>query len=865
MSGRLGSTVRIAVSKTAVPELPAEFFPRPALREELDRVDPAQVIAVIAPAGYGKTLLLADWVRAGVRPTAWVALDSDDNEPRRLWAAVLAALRALPEVPEDSPLRRIDTPGPDARDCELVDQLAEGLDELEGPVRLVLDDVQELTGAESLRGLARLVRRRAAGVQLVLASRSDPPISLPRLRLEGRLHGVRADRLMFSLDDTTALLEASGIDLSPAQVALLHARTEGWVAGLRLAALALRRSDDPDGFLAEFSGDEHSVADYLTGEVLQALPSEARNFLTAVSICSPLPAALAVELSGRPDADHLLDQLGNDTALVERTSPGVHRIHTLLRSYLSANLERNRPERFRLLQASAARWWAGQDERVHAFRHAVRSGDRVLLVNLLHRWGVSLLLQGDVDPLHTALDAVTAGEDPWLALLTVITDLEQRAVPAAATQLQQTENAWPAAPSPELAALRAASELRAVAAGVDIGAPMPVRADGLPSDLRALLHASRGTAELANPGDGGPELARGEFEHALELARAHDFALLEVQSLTLLAAVAAMLGDQRRMVSVARNAVAAAARHGRHPSPWSAGAVGMLAYAALLAGSPADARAQAGAALSEAGRLHPEQLYLLHAVHGTAVADLGDRVAGLAEVQAARAAFDDTASTPWLSVSLALLEHRLALLHGNPRSADEVVRWLDKRAPGVGELHLLTAWAETTTGRLSAARAAIGRLRGSLDRALLPTTAVELLLLETEFALQTGDESAGRSLLAAALTKGEALDVLRPFALAGACVRQLLDDGLSGASAGFAARVAAARAAVDSVPAPVLTERETAVLELLPSLLTAAEIADEFTVSVNTVKSHIRSIYAKLSASNRREAVELAARRGLLR
>ncbi|MGZ4566151.1 MAG: LuxR C-terminal-related transcriptional regulator [Blastococcus sp.] len=857
--------MRIATSKTAVPELPPEFLPRPALRDELDKAGPRQVIAVIAPAGYGKTLLLADWVRAGTCPTAWVALDSDDNEPRRLWAAVLTALRALPEVPDDSPLRRTDAPGPAASDSELVDQLTEGLDRLARPVRLVLDDVQELTGAESLRGLARLARRRPAGLQLVLASRSDPPISLPRLRLEGRLHGLRADRLRFSLDDTTALLHASGIDLSPAQVALLHARTEGWVAGLRLAALALRRSEDPDGFIAEFSGDEHSVADYLTGEILQALPSEARSFLTAVSVCSPLPAALAIELSGRPDADHLLDQLGHDTALVERTAPGVHRIHALLRSYLVANLERNWPERFRLLQASAARWWADQDERVHAFRHAVRAGDRVLLVGLLHRWGVSLLLRGEVEPLHAALAAVATGEDPWLALLTVITDLEQRAVPTAATQLRQTESAWPAAPSPELEALRVASELRAVAAGLDVGRPAPVGAEGLPSDLQALLHASRGTAELVQPDGGSSELARGELEQALELARAHDFALLEVQSLTLLAAVAGMLGDQRRMVSVARNAVAAAARHGRHPSPWSAGAVGILGYAALLAGSPAEARAQADSALGEAGRLAPEQLYLLHAVHGAAMADLGDRAAGLGEVRAARAAFDDTASTPGLSVSMALLEHRLALLHGNPHAAEEVAGWLDKRTPGAGEIHLLAAWAEMTTGRLSAARAAIGRLRGSLAQALLPVTEVELLLLEAEFALRSGDEDAGRNLLADAVTRGEALDVLRPFALAGPSVQQLLEDGSPGASAGFAARVAAARTAVDAVPAPVLTERETAVLELLPSLLTAAEIAEEFTVSVNTVKSHIRSIYAKLGASNRREAVELAAQRGLLR
>ena len=120
------------------------------------------------------------------------------------------------------------------------------LDGLDTPVRLVLDDVHELTGREVLRDLARLVRRRPAGLRLVLASRTDPPISVPRLRLEGRLHEVRADALRFTPDDTAALLAASGLDLTPPQLAVLHARTEGWAAGLRLAALALRATDDVD-------------------------------------------------------------------------------------------------------------------------------------------------------------------------------------------------------------------------------------------------------------------------------------------------------------------------------------------------------------------------------------------------------------------------------------------------------------------------------------------------------------------------------------------------------------------------------------------------------------------------------------------
>ena len=194
-------------------------------------------------------------------------------------------------------------------------------------------------------------------MQLVLASRSDPPISVPRLRLEGRLHELRADLLRFTVDDTAALLTATGLVLTPAQVAVLHARTDGWAAGLRLAALALRRTDDPAAFLTQFSGDERSVADYLTGEILDGLKPETQDFLRVVSVCSPVPAALAAELSDRADADRLLDDLRQETALVERTSPGTYRIHPLLRSYLTADLARTRPETYRQSQAAAARWW----------------------------------------------------------------------------------------------------------------------------------------------------------------------------------------------------------------------------------------------------------------------------------------------------------------------------------------------------------------------------------------------------------------------------------------------------------------------------------------------------------------------------
>jgi len=866
-----GPSPRIPAGKSVVPELPLAFTPRPRLRQRLEAATADQVVVVSAPAGSGKTLLLADWVRTSRRPeTAWVSLDADDNDPRRFWSAVIASLRALTSMTEEGGLQPVAGEAALRRGVDLVEELADTLDALVTPVRLVLDDVHELTGPEVLRDLSRLIRRRPAGLRLVLASRSDPPISIPRLRLEGRLHELRADVLRFTLEDATALLEGTGLELTPPQVSVLHARTEGWAAGLRLAALALRRTEDTAAFLSDFSGDERSVAEYLTGEILDGLSWDTQDFLRVASVCSPLPAALAAELSAHADADRMLDALRQETALIERASPGNYRIHPLLRSYLVADLARQRPERFRQLQASAARWWYERDEPVHALRHAERSGDRELIAALVQRSGIALLLEGDLGPLRRALAAVGTDArttNPWLALTAAITHLDARALPAAAAELENARRAWPETPSAGLEALRASALLLAVGLGLDVGSFPPTRNDPNRSDpeVEALLHASRGAAEFGHPGGADVDLARAELEQALELAGAHDLGYLEVQSLSMLATLAAMQGDLRLMATTAERAVAVAVRRGRHPSAWSAAPMSLLAYAELLRGDPTSAAARAEQSLGTWDPVPPEAAYTLHAVHGAAVADLGRRPVGLAEIRAARAEFGDTPAPPSMLAGLALLEHRVALLTGNLEAAAQVATWLRARVPEAGENLLLQAWAETAAGRYEAARVVVAPLHKSTVPVLLPQTRVEACLVDAEAALQAGDRPAGRAALEAALAEAETVGVVRPFALAGPRTQGLLSERAAANGRGpFAAQVAAARATVVAVPAALLSERELAVLALLPSLLNAREIADEFTVSVNTVKSHIRSIYAKLGVSSRRDAVLSAHDRGLL-
>ena len=313
-------------AKIAIPQVPPELVVRAGLRADLDTASRADVTLVCAPPGYGKTMLLADWAHTSTgSDTAWVSLDRDDNDPQRLWTSVVAALAACPSVPPDSRLHAPWTWRPGTQP-EFLAELTDAVPQLPRPVRLILDDVHELLDPIALHGLHTLLRNRPTGLQLVLSSRFDPPLSLPRLRLTGRLYELRADRLRFSPTETATLLERSGLNLTPTQIDTLHQRTGGWAAGLRLAALALTQTTDRDTFLDQFSGNDSSVADYLTGEILSALPEDTQEFLRVISISDPVPSGLAAELTGREDAGSLLDQLAHHTSLLTATGTNARRL-----------------------------------------------------------------------------------------------------------------------------------------------------------------------------------------------------------------------------------------------------------------------------------------------------------------------------------------------------------------------------------------------------------------------------------------------------------------------------------------------------------------------------------------------------------
>ena len=408
-------------------------------------------------------------------------------------------------------------------------------------------------------------------------------MSLPRLRLTGRLYELRADRLRFSPTETATLLERSGLNLTPTQVDTLHQRTGGWAAGLRLAALALTRTTDRDTFLDQFSGNDSSVADYLTGEVLSALPDDIQEFLRVISISDPVPSGLAAKLTGREDAGSLLDHLAHHTSLLTATGQhrDAYRIQELLRTYLIADLHRQGPTRAAELHTTAAHWWAGQDQPINALDHATRSHNPALLTELLHRYAIPLILTGDHGPLRRALAGLGAhatASDPWLALTSALTRLEAGDLPAARADLRhvrqslaQPRHRRPGRPAHGRRAAGRPDRETLTHRRPPTSARPPTSSaatdlDALSAEppLEALTRLARGTALLEHDDRAG---ARTELDAALDLGRRHGFDYLTMQCQVLLAVIACTSGEVRTMLARSTEAITTATRHGWRAPP----------------------------------------------------------------------------------------------------------------------------------------------------------------------------------------------------------------------------------------------------------------------------------------------------------
>jgi LuxR family maltose regulon positive regulatory protein len=358
---------------------------------------------VCAPAGSGKTLLVRSWAAEREEAVAWVTVDREERDAQRF---SLHLIEALADAAGDQVVERV-SPAPRFAGAVVVERLLTQLERLEEPLALVIDDLHELDCEDALAWLEMLLTRLPAQLRVVLATREEPALGLHRLRLAGELTELRGPDLRFSLDETRALLRASGIALSDTGLASLHYRTEGWPAGVRLAAILLTAHPDPERFVSEFSGSERTVAGYLLTEVLERQPREVRELLLRTSILERVSGPLADALTGGTGAEAVLQRLEDQNAFVTAldAARSWFRYHHLFADLLRLELRRVGPETIPSLHRDAAAWHEQEGDVVEAVRHRQAAGDWPPAARLLVDNYLTLTMDGRDETLHALLGA----------------------------------------------------------------------------------------------------------------------------------------------------------------------------------------------------------------------------------------------------------------------------------------------------------------------------------------------------------------------------------------------------------------------------------------------------------------------------
>ena len=834
---------------------------------------------ISAPAGSGKTCLLRAWADRQPHRLAVTQVQRDQQDAQQFWLALLDAVRHAAGATSGA---EPSAATPEFNAQAMVDRVLAELGNVRGDIVLVIDDLHELNSPEALAQLTGLLTNLPAHVHAILAMRRDLRLRLHQLRLAGDLAEVRGSDLRFTERETRELLDASGITLSWAGAALLHQRTEGWAAGLRLAALSLAGHPDPERFVAEFSGSDRTVAEYLLAEMLERQPADVQDLLLRTCLLNRVSAELADLMTGRPGSERILLDLEDANAFVMSLDPGRtwFRYHHLLGDFLRLELRRTRPEDVPALHRRAAAWFIEHDQVASAVRHTQAAGDWPSAARLLADHAVSLALDGQAQTIQALLRAFPpGGGHPELALAHANVDLLQGRLDEAAVHLSGAERYVETAPPDSQRRLRVAiASLRLSLARrrgdlADVieqarflaswspGSPGDDIALG--SDLRAMALMNLGTAEAWSLGL--PDAER-HLQEGAALAREIGRPYLEVSCL-------AQLGFASKVQSFAttqqrcREAIALAERYGWGAESILAPALVTLAGTMVWTGDLDEGerwlQRTARALQADTG---PDVGLLFHDTTGILHACRGRHLEALAEFTAAdhlQSRFKGPHAlanqvTGWMLASKARL--------GMPGEArDALAALADERARS-GEIRNAYTVICLAEGHPASALAAVQDVLDGTAAVIGYVTVVEAQLLAGLAHRALGDQRAARQATERALALAEPDRLILPFMMTGS--RELL-DALPRHETAHASLLAdildimhgsppAARDHSSPPQAEELSPGELRVLRYLPTNLSRQQIARELSVSENTVSTHIRSIYAKLQVRDRSSAVQRA-------
>jgi LuxR family maltose regulon positive regulatory protein len=903
-------------TKLYVPGPRRGLVPRPRLSERLDRGTASKLVLVSAPAGFGKTTLVTEWLAAGPaaaadeRSAAWLSLDRGDNDPASFWAYVIAALRTVAPGVGESALALLDAPQRPPVEAVLT-PLLNDLAAVAGDVVLVFDDYHVIDARDVQDGMAFLLDHLPPGLHVVIVSRADPPLPVARMRARGELAEIRAAELRFTADEAAAYLnEMMGLQLTARDVAALEGRTEGWIAALQLAALSMQGRDDVAGFIAGFAGDDRYVVDYLAEEVLARQSDRVRAFLLQTSILGRLSGPLCDAVTGQGGGKGMLAALerGNLFLVPLDDRRRWYRYHHLFADVLQARLLDEEPGQVPGLHRRASDWYERNGERPAAIGHALAAGDFgraaglvELAILAMRRTRQEATLRGWLEVLPDEVVRVRPVLSVYFAGALLLTgELE-----GVEGRLRDAER-W----------LEPATGLREEPPGAS--AEMVVADEEEYRRLPATIELYRAGQALAR-GD-----APGTGRHAqrtLELAPDDDH-LCRASAAGLLGLVYWGSGD----LEAGHRAYTACVDGLRR--------AGFVADILGCSIALADIRSTQGR-LGEALRTLERALQLAGEQGGPVLRGTADMYVGMSEI--ARERDDLPAATQLLLRSQELGEHTglpqnryrwrvamarvreaegdlrgaLDLLHEAERlyvsdffpnvrpvpavrarvwiaqgRLGEALGWAREQGLSVDDdLNYLREFEHITLARLLLARHEGERAKPSPHEAarlverLLPAAeeggrtgrVIEILVLRALAHQALGDIPAALASLDRAVTLAEPEGYVRVFADEGPPMAALLRAAAKqGARRDYVRRLLAAASGIEpSGPTAQaliepLSERELDVLRLLGSELDGPAIARELMVSLNTMRTHTKNIYAKLGVTNRRAAVRQAAELNLL-
>ncbi|MDQ0989524.1 LuxR family maltose regulon positive regulatory protein [Streptomyces sp. V3I7] len=894
-------------TRFALPLRPATFLRRERLAAHLDEALRTPLTLVNGAAGAGKTLLVADWAASVGRPVAWLTTDAAGQRRGVFWAYVLQALRVC-----DAPVSgEIGFPAdPERVDHGLLARLAAELSGRERPALVVLDAYDHVTDPEIAEQLEFVLHHAGQGLRLIIVTRTEPLLPLHRYRAAGDLTEIRGAELAFTPDEAAQLFEAHGLRLPAPAVSALVERTGGWAAGLRLCALAALGQPDPETYLKEFEAGRSAVADYLLAEVLKRRPVETQDLLLRVSVLERFRPDLADRLTGRTDAEPLLAELHRENAFVEDLGHSWYRVHPLFGEILRAHLRVRAPGLEPELHARAARWLRASGHLPETLAHGAAAGDweftaRALVDDLalgrfltgLHSHDLAELFAGmGPEPVSPATDLVRAARDLARGDLDRGTGWLRRAADALDHRGRSDAGLGPDAGSTDpdgdaaygLAAAQVGRALLESFAARLTGAPdlaerAAATAEEWRRDVRADLVGKHPEVDaLLLTHLGGTRLWAGRLDHARAalstVAERPDGAATALPAAAALCHLALIDYAEGWIGRAERRALEAANGAERFGLPgWPGSGIGRLVLAAVaverdeldraeaLLDDERDAREDADARedqdpLTAATRALVTARLLLARGHLRAAA------------QAAQPAASADPLSPWAQGQAASIAAAVHLAEGRPEAAAEVLGQAPdrQRQPACVLQEARVRLAQRDPG---AALDLLDTLRGPHSQGRTgPALTVRATLVRAEAAAQAGDLVTARGLLARALSRARRDSLRRPFHEAGPWTRRLLDSAppWQPAASRRTAPVPVVRPTgpEDAAPPPALVEelsrRERDVLERLARVMSTEEIAADLHVSVNTVKTHLKSVYRKLAVNRRGEAVRRARESGLL-